>query len=134
MDVYVVAGTLFSFFVLPSISEQMLKESVFRWGTAGACCKSLQHQQPHELQPHGSPDPGLLGGFQSTVVTTHRPRVHRDQRDGKAGTGVGKRNRDIGIVLNAPECKQPWLAGRAVRFFFAVLLLLLQGCEIRLTT
>lgn len=79
-DVCVVAGTRTNgaCYFLPSTPEQM-QNSVSRWGTAGACCKPLQHQQLPEPQPHGSPDPVLLGGFKSTEVTTRRPNVLHKQ-------------------------------------------------------
>lgn len=87
MDVYVLQGRVENgtCYFLPSGSEQMLKHSVSGWGTAGACCKSVQHQQLHEPQPHGSPGP-LLGGSKSTVVATRRAGVGHEQGDGgKAG-------------------------------------------------
>lgn len=95
-------------YFLPGTSEQMLEPGAPRWGTAGACCKSLQHQQFHEPPPHASADPELLGGCESTVVTTRRPDGPHEQWDGKTGCSRGKRRRGIAIVLKASECKRRW--------------------------
>lgn len=120
-------------YFLPRTIEQMLKHGVSRWGTAGVCCKYLQHQQLHERQPHGSADPVLLGGFK--YCSRHTPtRCSSQAARRKDVPSRGKRKRNITIVLNMSECKRRGLASRAVRFFLAVLLLDLQGCEIRLTT
>lgn len=87
----VISISLFLFFFFPpGPPEQMLQRSVTGRGTAGSCCKSLQHQQLREPQPHGRARPALLGGFlKRTVVTARRARGRHEQRDGTTGAGVG---------------------------------------------
>lgn len=127
------------FFFPPGSPEQMLQRSVPGWGTAGSCCKSLQHQQLREPQPHGRARPALLRGFfKKTVVTARRARGRHEQRDGTTAAAVGgggggvtgrcdclKRSRVQTALVSEPRCQVPPSLLRS---------LVLQGCEIRLTT